>query len=97
MNNHPLDQTIDNERERWAENLSIAFRTLRKHGFYVMQDPDAAKQSDDAQKRQSFDAACVLIGLPATPENAGHQVVQALGRELLENAAVAAERLSGRL
>jgi len=88
---------MDAERERWASNLSIAIRTLRKHGFYVAQDPDAARQSEDAQKRQASYAACVLLGLPATPENHGHQVVQGLGRELLEGAAVAAERLPGRV
>lgn len=96
MNQHPIEQRVDVERERWAEILAIGIRTLRKHGFYVTQDPDAAKQSDDEQKRQSLDAACELLGLPATPGNVQHQVVQSLGRQLLENAAVAAERLRGR-
>ena len=97
MNEHPMEAKIDEERERWAANLSFAIRTLRKHGFYVAQDPEAAKQSDEAQKLQAFDAACVLLGLPATPENVGHRVVQTFGRELLENASVAAERLHGRI
>lgn len=96
MNQHPLDMTIDAERERWASSLSMAIRTLRKHGFYVTQDPEAAKPSDEAEKRQAFDAACVLLNVPATPGNVGNQVVQGLGCELLENATVAAERLRGR-
>ncbi|MFM0027378.1 hypothetical protein PQR70_14060 [Paraburkholderia madseniana] len=92
---HPLEQTIDGERERWASNLAIATRTLRKHGFTVVQDPLAAQQSEDRQVRQSHDAACALLGLP-TPENVGHQVVQALGRELLENGAMALHQLNAR-
>ncbi|SEU40138.1 hypothetical protein SAMN03159335_06205 [Burkholderia cepacia] len=90
-------EVIDGGHERWASTLSIAIRTLRKLGFYVAQDPDAAKQSDDAQKRQALEAECVLLNLPASPENVGHQVVEDLGRELLENASVAAERLRGRI
>lgn len=96
MDQHLVEQQIDTERERWASNLSIAIRTLRKHGFYVAQDPDATRQDNDAQKRQAFSAACVLLGVSPTPKNVGHQVVQALGCELLENRAVAAERLFGR-
>jgi hypothetical protein len=93
---HPLEQTIDGERERWASNLTIAVRTLRKHGFTVVQDPLASQQSKDLQVRQSHDAACMLLGLPATPGNVGHQVVQALGRELLENGAMALQQLNAR-
>ncbi|WP_454875318.1 hypothetical protein [Paraburkholderia xenovorans] len=93
---HPLEQIIDAERERWASNLVVAIRTLRKHGFSVIQDPLAAEQSKDAQVRQSHEAACVLLGLPATPENLGHQVVQAIGTELRENGAITAQQLRGR-
>lgn len=93
---HPSKQIIDAERERWASNLVVAVRTLRKHGFSVIQDPLAAKQSEDAQVRQSHEAACVLLGLPATPENLGHQVVQGLGTELRENGAITAQQLRAR-
>ncbi|WGS55028.1 hypothetical protein LFL96_36750 (plasmid) [Paraburkholderia sp. D15] len=90
------EQTIDAERERWASNFTVAMRSLRKRGFTVVQDPLASQQSNDLQLRQSHDAACVLLGLPATPENVGHQVVQALGRELLENGAMALQQLNAR-
>ncbi|MFM0411219.1 SGNH/GDSL hydrolase family protein [Paraburkholderia dipogonis] len=93
---HPSKQIIDAERERWASNLVVAIRTLRKHGFSVIQDPLAAEQSEDAQVRQSHEAACVLLGLPATPENLGHQVVQGLGTELRENGAITAQQLRAR-
>ena len=93
MNNHPLDQTIDNERERWASTVAIALRTLRKHGFSLVQDPLAAEQGEAAQVRQSHEAACVLLGLHATPENVGHQVVESLGREMRENGALALQQL----
>ncbi|MEZ0605732.1 hypothetical protein ACAX43_26720 [Paraburkholderia sp. IW21] len=93
---HPLEQIIDAERERWASNLVAAIRSLRKHGFSVIQDPLAAEQSEDAQVRQSHEAACVLLGLPATPENLGHQVVQGLGTELRENGAITAQQLRAR-
>lgn len=93
---HPLEQMVDGERERWASNLAIAIRTLRKHGFTVVQDPLASRQSEDLQVRQSHEAACVLLGLPATPANLVHQVVQTLGRELLENGAMAFQQLNAR-
>lgn len=88
----PFGTIIDAERERWASNLVAAIRSLRKHGFNVIQDPLAAEQSEDAQVRQSHEAAGVLLGLPATPENLGHQVVQGLGTELRENGAIAAQQ-----
>lgn len=96
MSGHSLERTIDGEHERWASTLMIAIRALRKHGFGVIQDPHAAEQSESAQVHQSYEAACVLLGLPATPENFEHQVVQALGRELLENGAIAAQQLRER-
>ncbi|HEX7934252.1 MAG TPA: hypothetical protein VF573_14420 [Paraburkholderia sp.] len=91
-----MEQIIDAERERWASNLVVAIRSLRKHGFSVIQDPLAAEQSEDAQVRQSHEAACVLLGLRATPENLGHHVVQGIGRELRENGATAAQQLRAR-
>lgn len=91
---HPLEQIIDAERERWASNLVVAIRSLRKHGFSVIQDPLlAAQQGEEAQVRQSHEAAWVLLGLPATPDNLGHHVVQSVGRELRENGATAAQQL----
>lgn len=93
---HPLEQTIDRERERWASSLTVAIRTLRKHGFTVIQDPLASQNREDLQVRQSHEAACVLLGLPATAKNVGHKVVQTLGRELRETGAMAVQQLRER-
>lgn len=90
------EQVVDDERERWAANLVVAIRTLRKHGFSLIQDPLAAEQSKDVQVRQSHEAACLLLGLPATPENVGHMVVQGIGRELRENGVIALKQLRAR-
>ena len=76
--------------------LSLPFERFRKHGFSVIQDPLAAQQTEDAQVRQSHEAACVLLGLPPTSENLGHQVVQGIGTELRENGAIAAQQLRAR-
>ncbi|MBC8752686.1 hypothetical protein [Paraburkholderia podalyriae] len=54
---HPLEQTIDGERERWATNLIVAIRSLRKHGFTVIQDPLAAEQSEDLDASRSMSRA----------------------------------------
>lgn len=87
----------DDERERCASSLAVTIRSLRKYGFYIARDPDAAKLPDADQERQTREAACVLLAMPITDEKAANHGVQELARALQETSAVALERLHGRV
>jgi hypothetical protein len=93
MTQHLLEQTIDSERERWASNISAAMRSLRKYGFLVAQDPNAAALPDADQKRQAREAACHMLGVPATNENLSTHAVHELARTLLEDGAAGLDRI----
>ena len=92
-----MNQTIDNERERWAENMLVTVRSLRKFGFFIVQDPDAAQLPEADQERQAREAACFLLAVPATNENLSAYAVRELGRALLENGAAGIQRVRGRV
>lgn len=92
-----MNMIIDNERERWAESLSTAVRSLRKYGFLIVQDPDAATMTRPDQERQAQQAACLLLAVPATNENLSTHAVHELARALLENGAVGLDRIRGRV
>ncbi|WP_020203549.1 hypothetical protein [Cupriavidus sp. WS] len=92
-----MNQTIDTERERWAENLSVAVRSLRKYGFLFVQDPDATAMAQPDQERQAREAACFLLAVPATTENLSAHAVHNLASALLENGAAALDRIRGRV
>ena len=90
-----MNQTIDNERERWAASLSAAVRSLRKYGFFVVQDPQAAALPEPEQERQAREAACFLLAVPATNESLSAHAVHELGRALLDNGVIGLDRIRG--
>jgi len=92
-----MEQGISIEQEKWAASLAVAMRALRKHGFYLVQDPEAVAQTQDKQDRQAAQAAAWLLGVPATDDNLGHAAVNELAQALLSNAEVGIARLRGRI
>jgi len=95
MSQQAVEQTVDNERERWASNLSSAMRSLRKFGFLVVRDPNGAVLSGSDQERQAREAACWLLAVPATSENLATPAVHELGRALLEMGEAELNRIRG--
>ncbi|MGF6440388.1 hypothetical protein [Paraburkholderia youngii] len=87
-------QSVSAEHERLAEHLTRAIRELRKYGFYIGQDPLAASQREAAQMARAVEAACPLLNVASSDDTRQAPVVQALARELIESATVAAARVS---
>ncbi|WP_296654487.1 hypothetical protein [Paraburkholderia sp.] len=90
-----LQHIIDSEHERWALNISSALRSLRRYGFFVVQDPNAAALPAPDQQRQAREAACHLLAVPANNENLSTHAVHELARMLLEDGAAGLKHIRG--
>ena len=86
-------QLVGAEHEQLASHLTGAIRALRKHGFYVAQDPLGLAQPEAIQMGRAAEAACVLLNVASTEATRSAGVVQTLARELIENSNVAAARM----
>ena len=92
-----MERSITAEQELNATHLAIALRSLRKWGFYVVQDPDASTRAQDFQECQAAEAACHLVCVDATKENMVNFAIRDLTQALLQNSDVGIERLRGRI
>jgi len=74
-----------NDTDLLSSRLVSVLPTLRRWGFRLTQNPQAARQPYEQQRERSLIAACYLLGVPPAPENFGLESVTDLAQVLLDN------------
>lgn len=74
-----------NQTDMLAERLSEGLSILRRWGFRVTQNRQAATQPLDQQRERAHIAACYMLGIEPLPEHFEWESVDKVARALLGN------------